>query len=118
MKLWKIGAIAVSLLMLAVFFEAAKGQSVGVFVASGQQAVTATAAALPSQALTVLCVKGAPGNSLTVYIGGPAVTTSTGYPLAASESACFPIGNANKLYVVASNTGSTLAWFATNNAVQ
>lgn len=93
-------------------------QSIGIFVAAGQQAVTGTAAALPSQANTVLCVKGVPGNSLTIYIGGSTVTTSTGYPLAASESACFPIVNANRLYVIASSTGSSIAWFATNNPSQ
>lgn len=77
----------------------------------GQQAVTAVATALPSKVSTAVCVKVVPGGTQTVFIGGSTVTTSTGYPLAASESSCFQSNNLNRVYVVAASTGSTIAWF-------
>ena len=81
---------------------------------AGQQAVTASAAALPSQALTrTACVLALPGNTLTVYVGPSGVTTSTGFPLAPGASLCnLPVANLNQIYLVASSTGSSVAWSA------
>lgn len=86
---------------------------------TGQQAVTGTAAALPNLGIGVACIKALPANTLTVYIGFVStVTTSTGYPLAASESYCTQVSNLNTFYVVASTTGSSVAWATSNNAGQ
>lgn len=91
-------------------------QSVGVFKSGGQQAVTGTAAKLPSFFANVTCLKVVPGGTQVVYVGDSTVTTANGYPLSANESACFPAINMNQVYVVATTTGSTVAWFGTSNA--
>lgn len=101
--------------ILALVAVGALAQSVGWFKPGNQQAVTGTAAQLPSFVANVTCLKVVPGGTQVVYIGGPTVTTSTGYPLNASESACFPAVNLNQIYVIAANTGSTVAWFGTSN---
>jgi|GEM_PF-4487083 len=102
------------LLTLAVGCACAQ---VGTFGNTGQQAVTATATvlAIPS-GLAAVCVKALPGNSspAVVYVGSNAsVTTSTGYPLSASESTCVPVSGGKNVYVVASGTGSSVAWLGT-----
>lgn len=87
--------------------------------ATGQQAVTASAVALPVQGIGVACLKGVPGNALTVYVGlSSSVTTSNGYPLAASESVCTQVTNLSTFWVIASNTGSSISWITFNNAGQ
>lgn len=81
---------------------------------TGQQAVTATAAALSNLNTQYVCLKVLAGGTQTVYFGNSSsVTTSTGYPLAAGDTACIEVNNLNQVWVVASNTGSTLAWFTT-----
>ena len=89
-------------------------QSVGTFKNGGQQAVTGTAAKLPSFLANVTCIKVVPAGTQVVYIGNSTVTTSNGYPLSASDSVCFPAVNLNQIYVVAASTGSTVAWFGTS----
>jgi hypothetical protein len=84
------------------------------FLYSGQQAVTATAVALPTQTTKQVCLKTNVLNSINVYVGPAGVTTSTGQELAPDESLCLPVGNLNLMYVVASTTGATVTWTATN----
>jgi hypothetical protein len=80
---------------------------------AGQQAVTATAAALPTQALTrPVCVLALATNSLTVYAGASGVTTATGFALVPGSSLCLPVSNLNLIFVVASGTGSSVTWVA------
>jgi hypothetical protein len=74
-----------------------------------QQAVTASAAALPSNAAHSFCVKALPTNALTVYLGGSGVTTSTGYPLQPGDWFCYQLSNTNLVYVIASSTGSSVS---------
>jgi hypothetical protein len=74
-----------------------------------QQSVTASAVALASNATHNFCVKALPTNSLTVYVGLSAVTTSTGYPLQAGDWICYQLSNSNLVYVIASATGSSVA---------
>jgi hypothetical protein len=76
---------------------------------SAQQAVTASAVALPSNAVHGFCVKALPGNTITVYVGPSGVTTSTGYPLIAEDSVCYQLSNTNLVYVIASTTGASVA---------
>lgn len=74
-----------------------------------QQAVTASAVAIASNATHNFCVKALPTNSLTVYVGLSGVTTSTGYPLQAGDWVCYQLSNSNLVYVIASATGSSVA---------
>jgi hypothetical protein len=104
---------AFGLLAFAGFASA----QVGTFGASNQQAVTATATVLNIPAgLSAVCVKALPGNTspAVVYVGASsAVTTSTGYPLSASESTCLPVSGGQRVFVIASGTGSSVAWLGT-----
>lgn len=83
-------------------------------VTSGQVAVTGTAAALGGGAAKNVCVKALNANVLTVYVGGSGVTTATGMELAASQAVCLPVNNSGNLYVIASSTGASVSWIATN----
>ncbi len=106
----------VALLALLAFAGLASAQS-GTFGPTGQQAVTATAAAVAIPAgLAVLCIEGASTNTApaVIFIGGPSVTTSTGYGLSAGQSSCVPVqGRPLVIYVIASGTGSSVQWFGT-----
>jgi hypothetical protein len=51
---------------------------------------------------------------INVYIGPSGVTTSTGLELAPGAAYCGPLNNVNLLYVIASTTGASVAWAATD----
>lgn len=105
------------ILALLAFSALAAFAQVGTFGNTNQQAVTATATVLNiPTGLATVCVKALPGNTspAVVYIGAnSAVTTSTGYPLSASESVCVPVSGGQRIYLIASGTGSSVAWLAT-----
>ena len=79
-------------------------------LATGQQAVTASATALPSSAGKLVCVKVKDGGTQTIYYGPSGVTTGTGQELLPGEGMCRPSDNANRFFVIAGGTGSTVAW--------
>jgi hypothetical protein len=83
-------------------------------IATGQQAVTATATALPSAAGKRVCLKVLVAGTQTVYFGASAVTTSTGQELSPGDAACLPLDNASRVYVIAAATGSTVAYDVEN----
>jgi len=83
-------------------------------VFSNQAAVTATAAALATNAAKSVCVKALVGNTLNVYLGVSGVTTSTGMELAPGDSVCLNISNSNLVYHIASSTGSSVSFIGTN----
>lgn len=78
-------------------------------IVSFQQAVTASAVVLATNAVHGFCVKALTNNALTVYVGPSGVSTATGYPLAAGESICYQGSNTNIAFVISSNTGSSVA---------
>ena len=105
------------LLVLALAFVALALSQTGTFGLTGQQAVTATAAvlAIPT-GLASVCVKALPSNTspaVVWYGGNAAVTTSTGWPLSANDSVCVPVGGGQRIFLVASGTGSGVAWLGT-----
>lgn len=81
---------------------------------SGQQAVTATAAALATNAAKEVCVKALLANAINVYVGPLNVTTTTGLELGPGDSYCTRVTNTNALYVIASTTGAGVSWVARN----
>lgn len=81
---------------------------------SGQQAVTATATALPANASKQVCVKALVANGLTVYIGPSGTSTSTGMELSAGDVQCLSVSNSNLIFVVASSTGSSVSFDGLN----
>jgi len=83
-------------------------------VLSGQQAVTGSAVALGTNTTKTACVKALIGNTINVYVGPSGITTSTGMELAPGQSVCLPVTNTNLLFVIASTTGASVSWIATN----
>ena len=68
---------------------------------SGQQTVTISAVALPSQALVNGIVITAPsGNTGTVYVGPAGVTTGNGYKLAPGSSISYAVTNVSAIYII------------------
>jgi hypothetical protein len=82
-------------------------------VLSGQQAVTAAAVALATNASKNVCLKALIGNTINVYAGPTGVTISTGMELAPGDAVCLPVNNSNLLYVIASTTGASVSWIGT-----
>jgi hypothetical protein len=83
------------------------GRSVAVI--SFQQAVTASAATLPSNSgIHSFCVKNEIGSTQTVYVGPAGVTITTGDELAPGDWRCYAADNTNRLSVVAAATGATV----------
>jgi hypothetical protein len=83
-------------------------------VLSNQQAVTAAAVALATNASRNICVKALVGNTANVYIGPTAETIATGMELAPGDSYCGPVSNTNLIFVIAAAVGQTVSWIATN----
>jgi len=83
-------------------------------IVTGQQAVTATAVALPSNSAKQVCIKVLMAGTQTVYFGPSGVTTSTGQELSPGDAACLALDNTNRIYVIAGGTGSTVAFYALN----
>jgi hypothetical protein len=81
---------------------------------TGQQAVTASAVALPTNAAKTVCIWGLYTNTIPIYFGASGVSTSTGVPLLAGQPTCQPLNNSNLVYVIATTTGASVAWALTN----
>lgn len=81
---------------------------------SGQQAVTGSAVALPSQAVTrTPCILNITGGTQTIYVGPSGVTTGNGFPIAVGGAFCgLTVSNLNQIFVIAGTTGSTASWLA------
>lgn len=83
-------------------------------VLSNQQAVTASAVALASNACRKALIKALVANTINVYVGASGITTGTGYELAPGEAVNLDITNTNLVFVIASTTGASVSWIATN----
>ena len=85
-------------------------------VRAGQQAVTASAAALPNVQAKAVLVKASDSNVIPIYIGDSTVTipggANAGLSLAPGDGVPIPVDNVNRIYVVASTTGATVEWLA------
>jgi len=86
----------------------------GTSVLSGQIAVTGSAVAFSSNAIKSVTIKALVGNTISVYVGPTGVTTSTGYELIAGDSITLALANTNTIYLIASTTGASVSWIATN----
>ncbi len=110
--------IAAVLLILAIPYLASQAVLVsGATVISGQASVTATAAALPNNAVRSVCLTVASGSANTAFIGGSGVTTTTGFEIQKSAATLFPsvclnVNNTAAIFAVSSGT-ATLDWVAT-----
>ena len=77
--------------------------------AAGQQAITASAAALPSASLTTGIVL-TNGSSATVYIGGSSVTSSTGYALSSGSSIGLVVAQLSSVYIIGTASSGSLSY--------
>lgn len=55
-------------------------------------------------------IKAAPTNTGTIYVGGPDVTTATGFPLQAGQEVTIPVQDITGVYGIASVNNEVLAW--------
>jgi hypothetical protein len=80
----------------------------------GQVTVGTSAVQLPNAiASKGVLVKAHKGNSGIVYVGNSnAVTTSTGFELAAGEAIDIEVDNANRIWLIADGPGQTVSWVA------
>lgn len=78
--------------------------------ATGQQAVTASAVALPSNTAKEVCIAVLQAGTQVVYFGMTGVTITTGQQILQGGKECRPIANSNLVFVVAPATGSTVAF--------
>lgn len=78
---------------------------------NGQQTVTTSAVALPSGALTEgVIVEALSTNTLSVFVGGTGVTTSTGYELQPGASVGIAVDNASRIYVRCASGSPVVTW--------
>lgn len=113
---WVLSILSAAILATAVIFtlppKSVHGQAIG-FVATKQQAVTATATVVSGISYGTVCIKALSTNSISVFIGGPGVTTSTGFELTATQVPYCATVNSLPFYVIASTTGASVSWIQT-----
>lgn len=81
------------------------------FLYSGQQAVTASAAALPSQLLgNGLRIRNMSTSGASIFVGASAVTITTGHELRVGDEIELAVRNASAVYVIAAATGSRVSF--------
>lgn len=83
-------------------------------IVTGQQAVTATAAVLPTNTAKQVCIKVLAAGTQDVFFGPSGVTTSNGNQLSPGDAVCLGISNSNLVYVIAAGTGSTVGFHVIN----
>ena len=83
-------------------------------ITTGQQAVTASAAVLPTATAKRICLKVLIAGTQVVYFGPSGVTTATGQELSPGDSWCGGLDNLNRVYVIAAATGSTIGYEVEN----
>lgn len=88
---------------------------------SGQQAVTASAVALPTldanpgDGLRVV-LEALKANAASIFYGPSGVTTATGKELAPGTQDVVFVNGLEQIFVIAAATGNTVTWVVTNMA--
>lgn len=78
---------------------------------NNQQTVTNSAVALPSGALTQgVVLESLSTNTVSIFIGGSGVTTSTGVELAPGGMFGVAVSNTNKIFVICASGSPVLTW--------
>lgn len=83
-------------------------------IATGQQAVTATAVVLPTNTAKRVCLKVLITGTQDVAFGPSTVTTANGQILSPGDAWCGSLDNSNRIFVIAAGTGSTVAFDVLN----
>lgn len=83
-------------------------------IKSNSQTVTLSAAALTPLALSNgITLKADYANTGIISVGGPDVTTATGYPLKAGEPISYGVCDLSAIFIIGTNTTDKL-WFTGN----
>ncbi len=92
----------------------------GATPSTGQATVSGTAAPLVAAATGVgqgtgrcssgLVLYARASNSVSVFVGNSAVTTSTGYELEAGKAISLDVDDPSKIYVVCASTSPVVSW--------
>lgn len=78
---------------------------------NNQQTVTGSAVALPSGALTQgVILESLSTNTVSVFVGGTGVTTSTGYELQVGASVGIAVSDTSKIFVICASTSPVVTW--------
>lgn len=94
-------ALAALLFGLGSTVATAQVTTSGAPIVSTQQTCSLTAIPLPAGAYqTGVVVQALTTNTGTVYVGGPGVTTSTGYPLVAGQAISYAAANSANIYII------------------
>ena len=88
-------------------------------LATGQQAVTTSAVALPSVSAGAgdgieVILSALKANAASVFYGPAGVTDATGAELPPGASVKFRISNLDLIFVIAAATGNSVSWAVTN----
>lgn len=81
-------------------------------LATGWQAATLSAVVLPTSSAKSVCLKVLVAGSQKVYFGPSGVTATTGQELSPGDSWCGSLDNVNRVYIISTVTGSTVAYSA------
>lgn len=83
----------------------------GIFAAFSGGSDTATSQ-LPHMVLSQgITLTSRPTNTAIFYVGGPAVTTASGYPLRPGEELFLPVRSPDQVYIVSNLTNQPVAWW-------
>lgn len=78
---------------------------------NGQQTVTTSAVALPSNALTQgVILESLSTNTVSIFIGGSGVTTTSGTELQPGASTSVAVSNLDVIYVICASGSPVITW--------
>lgn len=78
---------------------------------NSQQTVTTSAVALSAGALSEgVVLESLSTNTVSIFVGGTGVTTSTGYELTPGSSIGVSISNTNKIFVICASSSPVVTW--------
>lgn len=90
---------------------AAGGGAVASSFSNNQATVGTSAAALPSNALiNGVIVQALSTNTVSIYIGGSGVTTSTGFELQPGQATSIAVNNTNLIYAISGSAAQGLCF--------
>jgi hypothetical protein len=80
-------------------------------IRNNQQTVTTSAVALPSGALTQgVILEALSTNTISIFVGGVGVTTSTGTELQPGASTSVAVNNTNVIFVICATGSPVITW--------
>lgn len=81
-------------------------------VSTGRQAIGTTRVQLTHTRALVrgITLKAVAANAGVIFVGGPEVTTTTGWPLPVNETIFIPVSSLEQIFVIADTADQNLSW--------